>query len=254
LGGGRVTERYRGLIGSAVVIALLGLWQLVSVTTAAGRLSSSPVAVFLAVPEVLRDGLALQSLYSLQAFVVGMIAAIAAGVLLGLFLGSMRVLTYLLEPSLMAFYITPTIALLPLVVIWLGVGNTSTAFIVFLSAVFPIVINTIAGMRQSDPAWSRTIRAFGGGRLLTFCLADVPGALPEIVLGIRLGIGRGLIGIIVAEMYASSRGLGFLLDTYSRAYRISDLCVVVFAIGIVGFAMVQGVRLFEDRTARWRAS
>jgi len=249
-----MSARNRTLIGIATIVALLALWQLASVATAAGKLSSSPVAVLLAIPEVLHDGLVREGLFSLQAFAVGIVAAIVVGVTLGLFLGSMRVLKYLLEPALMAFYITPTVALLPLAVIWLGVGSTSTAFIVFLSAVFPIAINTIAGMRQSDPAWSRAIRAFGGGRLVTFALADVPGAFPEIILGIRLGIGRGLIGIIVAEMYASSRGLGFLLDTYTRAYRISDLCVVVFAIGLVGFAMVTAVRLFEDRTASWRAS
>jgi sulfonate transport system permease protein len=249
-----MNARNRTLIGTATIVVLLALWQLASVATVAGKLSSSPIAVVLAIPDVLHDGLIREGLFSLQAFAVGIVAAIVVGVTLGLFLGSMRVLTYLLEPALMAFYITPTVALLPLAVIWLGVGNTSTAFIVFLSAVFPIAINTIAGIQQSDPAWSRAIRAFGGGRLLTFALADIPGAFPEIILGIRLGIGRGLIGIIVAEMYASSRGLGFLLDTYTRAYRISDLCVVVFAIGLVGFAMVQAVRVFEERTARWRAA
>jgi NitT/TauT family transport system permease protein len=244
----------RVAIGCAGVAALLAAWQLASVATAAGRLSSSPTAVLLAIPAVVRDGLVAQSLVSAQAFALGMAAAIVVGVLLGLALGSTRALAELLEPSLMSFYLTPTIAVLPLAVIWLGVGTPSAAFIVFLSAVFPIAINTIAGLRQSDPAWSRTIRAFGGGRVATFALAAIPGALPEIVLGVRLGIGRGLIGIIVAEMYASSRGLGFLLDTYSRAYRISELCVVVFAIGFVGFALVQAVRVFEDRAARWRAS
>lgn len=236
-----------------VIVLLLVAWQIVSVTTAAGRLSSSPVAVALAIPGVLRDGLAAQSLYSLQAFIIGMLLAVAVGIPLGLALGSSRILTNLTEPTLMAFYITPTIAILPLAVIWLGVGTGSTTAIVMLSALFPIVINTIAGMRQSDPAWSRTIRAFGGNALQRFLFADVPGALPEIILGIRLGIGRGLIGIIVAEMYASSRGLGFLLDTYTRAYRIGDLCVVVFAIGIVGYALVQVMRTVEDRAGAWRA-
>lgn len=242
----------RAPIGAASVLLLLALWQVISVTTAVGKLSSSPVAVAMAVPTVLGDGLAEQSLYSLQGFAIGMALAIAFGIALGLVLGSSRRLTFLLEPTIMAFYITPTIALLPLVAIWAGVGSKSTAIIVMLSALFPILINTIAGLRQADPAWSRTIRAFGGDRVMTFRLADVPGALPEILLGIELGIGRGLIGVIVAEMYASSRGIGFMLDTYTRAYRISELCVVVFAIGIVGFALVQGMRLIEDRVSGWR--
>jgi ABC-type nitrate/sulfonate/bicarbonate transport system permease component len=245
-------ERYRVPIGVAAVLAVLLLWQLVSVTTEAGRLSSSPVAVALAIPQVLGDGLVRESLYSLQGFAIGMALAVLLGIGLGLFLGTLPRLAFLLEPALMAFYITPTVALLPLIVIWFGVGSGSTAVIVFLSAVFPILINTMAGLRQGDPAWRRTIRAFGGGRLLTFRLADLPGALPEIVLGIRLGIGRGIIGIVVAEMYASSKGLGSLLDIYTRAYRISELCVVVFAIGIAGCLLVQGMKVVEDRVSLWR--
>jgi len=249
-----VVERIdvRASIGAASVFLLLLLWQVISMTTAAGKLSSSPIAVVLAVPTVLNDGLVEQSLYSLQGFAIGMGLAIGGGVALGLLLGSSRRLTFLLEPTIMAFYITPTIALLPLVAIWVGVGSKSTAIIVMLSALFPILINTIAGLRQADPTWSRTIRAFGGDRLTTFRLADIPGALPEILLGIELGIGRGLIGIIVAEMYASARGIGFMLDTYTRAYRISELCVVVFAIGIVGFGFVQGMRAIEQSVSGWR--
>lgn len=242
----------RASIGAASILLLLVLWQVISMTTAAGKLSSSPIEVVLAVPTVLGDGLVAQSLYSLQGFVIGMALAIVIGIGLGLVLGSSRRLTFLLEPTIMAFYITPTVALLPLVAIWVGVGSKSTAIIVLLSALFPILINTIAGLRQADPAWSRTIRAFGGDRLMTFRLADVPGALPEILLGIELGIGRGLIGIIVAEMYASSQGIGFMLDTYTRAYRISELCVVVFVIGIVGFGLVQGMRVVEERVSGWR--
>lgn len=249
---GAAIERLRIPIGAGAVLVLLLLWQLLSVTTAAGKLSSSPVAVALAVPQVLQDGLVREGLYSLQGFAIGMALGVAIGIGLGLFLGAIPRLSFLLEPALMAFYITPTIALLPLIVIWFGVGSTSTAIIVFLSAVFPVLLNTVAGLRQGDPAWSRTIRAFGGGRLLTFRLADLPGALPEIILGIRLGIGRGIIGVVVAEMYASSRGLGSLLDIYTRAYRISELCVVVFAIGILGCALVQGMKVVEDRVGTWR--
>lgn len=245
-------ERFRVPIGVGAVALLLALWQLASGLTAAGRLSSSPWAVMLAIPAVVRDGMIGQGLYSLQAFAIGMAFAVVIGVLLGLLLGWIPLFSFLLEPTLMAFYITPTIAFLPLIAIWVGVGLEATAIIVMLSAVFPILINTIAGMRQADPVWAQAVCAFGGSRLMAFRLAALPGALPEIVLGIRLGIGRGLIGIIVAEMYASSRGIGFLLDTYTRAYRISELCVVVFTIGLVGFAMVAGMRLVEERVSRWR--
>jgi NitT/TauT family transport system permease protein len=245
-------ERFRGPVGVASVVVLLVAWQLVSTLSFAGRLSGSPASVALAVPATIRDGLFTESLYSLQALAIGLALAIVIGVGLGLLLGSLRWLSYLLDPMLMALYVTPNVALLPLIAIWMGVGNRSTAVVVLLSAIFPILINTVAGMRQLDPIWGRAVKAFGGSRLTAFRLVAVPGALPEIMLGIQLGVGRGLIGVIVAEMYASSRGIGFLLESYSRAYRISELFVVVIAIGVFGFGLVQSMRLLEERVSIWR--
>jgi ABC-type nitrate/sulfonate/bicarbonate transport system permease component len=244
--------RYRILIGAGAIVALILAWQLVSVYTDAGRLTGSPLQIVRAVPGVIDAGLLAQSLFSLQALVYGLVIAIVAGVALGVLLGSIRSLAYLFEPALMALYVTPTVALLPLIVIWCGVGSASTTVIVSLSAVFPILVNTMAGVRQLDPQWTRAVTAFGGSRLMAFRLVAIQGSLPEILLGIRLGIGRGLIGIIVAEMYASSQGIGSLLNAYSHAVRIPELFVVVIVIGTFGFAVVQGTRTLEDRAAAWR--
>jgi sulfonate transport system permease protein len=244
--------RYRVLIGAGAIAVLIVAWQVLSVSTDAGRLSGSPLAVIRAVPNVINDGLVSESLFSLRALVLGLAIAIVAGVALGVLLGSIRRLAYLFEPTLMALYVTPTVALLPLIVIWCGVGNTSTTVIVALSAIFPILVNTMAGVRQLDPHWSRAVTAFGGNRLTAFRLVAIQGSLPEILLGINLGIGRGLIGIIVAEMYASSRGIGSLLNAYTHAIRIPELFVVVIVIGIFGFLLVQGTRTLEERAAAWR--
>ena len=245
-------ERFRVPIGVGSVAALLVIWQLTSSLTLAGRLTGSPVSIVRAIPAVVSDGLLADGLYSLWALASGMAIAIVIGVGLGVLLGWFRRLSYLLEPMLMAFYVTPTVALLPLIVIFAGVGNRSTTIVVVLSAVFPILLNTIAGVRQLDPTWMRAVQAYGGDRLTAFRLVAVRGSLPEIVLGIRLGIGRGLIGVIVAEMYASTDGIGSLLSAYSHAIRISHSFVVVIAIGIVGYALVQGMRLVEERVSRWR--
>jgi sulfonate transport system permease protein len=244
--------RYRVVIGAGAIAVLIVAWQLLSVYTDAGRLSSSPLAVIRAVPNVINDGLVAESLFSLRALVLGLAIAIVAGIALGVLLGSIRRLAYLFEPTLMALYVTPTVALLPLIVIWCGVGNASTTVIVALSAIFPILVNTMAGVRQLDPHWSRAVTAFGGNRLTAFRLVAIQGSLPEILVGINLGIGRGLIGIVVAEMYASSRGIGSLLNAYTHAIRIPELFVVVIVIGIFGFLLVQGTRTLEERAAAWR--
>ena len=243
---------YRAVIGAGAIVALLIVWQIVSVVTEAGRLSGSPTAVAAAIPGVFDDGLVQQSLYSLRALVYGLAIALVLGVVFGVLLGSIRKLSYLFEPAFMALYVTPTVALLPLIVIWCGVGNASTTVIVALSAVFPILVNTVAGVQQLEPQWERAVLAFGGSRMQAFRMVAVQGALPEIVLGIRLGVGRGLIGIIVAEMYASSEGVGSLLNSYSHAVRVPQLFVVVFVIGIFGFIVVQAIRVFEVRVSAWR--
>jgi ABC-type nitrate/sulfonate/bicarbonate transport system permease component len=243
---------YRVVIGAAAIVVLLVLWQILSVVTEAGRLSGSPVSVVAAIPGVFSDGLVQQSLFSLQALGFGLAIALVLGVGFGVVLGSMRKLSYLFEPAFMALYVTPTVALLPLIVIWCGVGNASTTVIVALSAVFPILVNTIAGVQQLEPQWARSVLAFGGSRLQAFQLVAFQGALPEIVLGIRLGVGRALIGIIVTEMYASSEGVGSLLNSYSHAVRVPQLFVVVGVIGIFGFILVQAIRVFEVRVSAWR--
>ena len=243
---------YRVVIGAGAIALLLVLWQIVSVVTVAGRLSGSPTQIVAAIPGVLSDGLVKESLFSLRALVLGLAIALVLGVAFGVLLGSIRKLSYLFEPAFMALYVTPTVALLPLIVIWCGVGNASTTVIVALSAVFPILVNTIAGVQQLEPQWARAVLAFGGSRLQAFRMVAVQGALPEIVLGIRLGVGRGLIGIIVAEMYASSEGIGSLLNSYSHAVRVPQLFVVVFVIGIFGFVVVQAIRVFEVRVSAWR--
>jgi len=245
-------ERLRVVIGVATVAVLLGLWQIASMLGPGGRLTGSPASIVRAVPSVVGDGLFVDGLYSLRALGYGLAIAISAGVVLGVLIGWFKTLSYLLEPMLMSFYITPTVALVPLVVIWTGVGNRSTAVVVALSAIFPILLNTIAGVRQLDPAWLRAVQAYGGDRLTAFRLIALRGALPEIVLGIRLGVGRGLIGVVVAEMYASTEGIGSLLSAYSHAIRISQLFVVVITIGLVGFCIVQVMRTIEERVSRWR--
>ncbi len=245
-------RRLRVPIGLAAVVAVFVLWQALSAYTVAGRLSSSPTAAIAAIPNVFNDGFGAAALYSLRALVIGMGISIVFGVIGGVLFGSVRWLAYLLEPAFMAFYVTPTVAILPLVVIWAGVGNASTTIIVVLSAIFPIIINTVAGVRQLDPHWTRTVLAYGGSRLTAFRLVALQGSLPEILLGIRLGIGRALIGVIVAEMYASVQGVGSLLGTYSHAMRINELFVVVAIIGVFGFLVVQAARVLEVRASAWR--
>ena len=114
----------------------------------------------------------------------------------------------------MALYIAPTLVLLPIMIVWLGIGMASKVAVVFLGAVFPIVVNTMAGMREADPRLIRAARSFGASQLDIFIRILVPGSLPAILIGIRLAIGRAVLGVVVGELFVSQAGIGYQFTIY----------------------------------------
>jgi ABC-type nitrate/sulfonate/bicarbonate transport system permease component len=152
----------------------------------------------------------------------------------------------------MALYTAPRLTLLPILIVWLGIGIVSKIAVVFLGAVFPIIVNTIAGVREADPRLIQAARAFGANRLDVFIKVLVPGALPAILLGIRLGIGRGVLSVVVGEMFVSEAGIGHQIMTYGETMQVNRLLVYAFAITLFGCALTLAVRLLEDRVRSWR--
>jgi ABC-type nitrate/sulfonate/bicarbonate transport system permease component len=188
---------------------------------------------------------------SLYAILLGFAPAILIGIVGGAIIGFSRRLTYLFEPLIMAFYITPRIALIPLLIMWLGIGLESKVAIVFLSGVFPIMVNSLAGVQNVDSLWVRSGVAFGATRQQVIGKVVIPGALPSIMAGIRLGFGRAMIGVIVAEMYVSLAGMGRLLRTYQNSVRMDALFVVIVIVTVFGFLGVQLLRAIEKRVSPW---
>jgi NitT/TauT family transport system permease protein len=152
---------------------------------------------------------------------------------------------------LVAIYTAPAIAFIPILVVWFGVGPYSKVVIVFLSALFPIIINTRTGVDQIAEPWLRAVRAFGANPLQVVQKAILPGSLPAIMAGLRLGLGRAIVGLIAAEMYVSFAGIGRLIQTYSSAARASEIIVLVAVIATFGFACVTLVRMLERRLGPW---
>ena len=242
------------MLGSLSVVIFLVVWELV------GSLELIPVA-FIATPTlVLEAGYSLarsgelltHSVVSLQEFVYGFFPALVAGVGLGIAMGRYRWVGNLLDPLMMAFYTMPRIALLPLLIIWFGVGIGSKVAIVFLGAIFPIIVNTVAGMRQIEPVWVKAARSFGCGEFRVLRRVVLPGALPTIMTGIRLGVGRGIISVIVGEMYVSVSGLGRIMMDYSAGTRTAHTIVLVTVVAGFGFLMVRAVYQLEKKLGPWR--
>lgn len=244
----------RAILGGLAVGIFVVAWE------AIGLLELIPVA-FIARPTlVLQAGYSLtvsgelgsHAAVSVQEFVYGFLPAVVVGVALGVAMGRYRRVANLLDPLVMAAYTTPRIALLPLLIIWFGVGMGSKVAIVFLGAVFPIIVNTVAGIRQVEPVWIKAARSFGCRELAILGRVVLPGALPAVMTGIRLGVGRGIISVIVGEMYVSVAGLGRIMMDYSAGIRTAHTMALVTVVAGFGVILVRLVHRLERRLGPWR--
>jgi NitT/TauT family transport system permease protein len=244
----------RGLIGTASVIAFLVAWQIVGAQNLiSADLISYPTQVLAVGASMVASGeLTSNGLVSLQEFVYGFAPAIVVGIAIGLAMARFRRVRYLLDPLVMAFYTAPRIALIPVLVIWFGVGMESKVAVVFLGGIFPVLVNTMAGVQQVDPLWVRAVRSFGANEWQVVTKVVLPGALPAVMAGVRLGLGRAIIGVIVGEMYVAVAGVGRLVQVYSGAGRAAELIVLVTVIAAFGFLCIAGIRWLEERMAPWR--
>jgi NitT/TauT family transport system permease protein len=189
---------------------------------------------------------------SATAFGIGLGLAIAAGLPLGVLLGRSSVLNAMFDPFITAFNATPRLVFLPLLMLWFGIGLWSKVAIVFLGALFPLLINTYEGVRNADKVLINVVRSFGAGEWDIARLVVVPNSLPFIMVGLRLAIGRAVLGVVVAEFFGAQDGLGVIMVRAASGFRVD----VVFA-GLIVFAglslvMTGIVKAVENRLSRWR--
>ena len=241
-------------ISVLAVLAFFAAWQIVPALGWVNvQFTSQPSSVVLAAIDIVQhDDFFYHAQISLNEFFVGFALAVVVSIPLGVLLGTSRYARYLIDPPLMALYMAPTLILLPIMVIWLGIGMASKVAVVFLGAIFPIIVNTMAGMREADPKLIRAAQSFGASKLDIFVRILIPGSLPSIVMGMRLAVGRGVLGVVVGELYASEAGIGHQLVTYGSAMRIDRLLVYAMVISVFGYVMTSLVRVVEGRVQSWR--
>jgi len=242
----------RLVVSTISVAAVLAAWEL------APRLglvdpffTSRPSLVLAAAVDVVRSGTLLRdAIVSLSEFAIGFVLALAVGVPLGLVLGTFETLRFLLDPPIMAVYATPQLALLPIFVLWLGIGMSSKVAVVLVGASIPIIVNSIAGVRQVDRSLVVAARSFGATRLDVFRSVILPASLPAVMIGIRLGLSRAVLGVVVAEMYVSQDGVGNQIMRLGSAFRVDRLLVYVLLVSTFGLAATTAIRRIEERLAR----
>jgi ABC-type nitrate/sulfonate/bicarbonate transport system permease component len=248
----RLTPARRWALRAASVAIPLVAWEV------GGRLVnpillSHPTAVFAAGLGMLADGSLLRALgSSLVVLVLGLFAGTVIGVALGLLAGRRADAAALLELPVNALYATPTVALIPLIVIWFGFDVLAKTAIVFLFVVFPVLINTRRGVREVDPELVEVATTFCSSERRMWLDLFLPSALPYIVTGIRLAIGRALIGVIVAEYYTALSGLGNQIATSANSFQTARMFVPITLITLLGVGLTAFLEWIEHRLARWR--
>jgi ABC-type nitrate/sulfonate/bicarbonate transport system permease component len=253
----RLADRRRWALPLLTLAVFLAVWEIVSHLGIGGFVQyiSSPSGSASAFWTMVQNGELWPSVrVSVVAFAIGFAISVGIGIPLGLAMGWNRTVRELLEPPLMAFYVMPRLALLPVVVVWLGIGTTSTIVIVVVDAIFPVIINSMAGIRNADAKLVQVARSFGAGRRDLFRKVLFPASVPAIITGVRLAVARGIMGVIVAQLYVSTIGVGHLIAVYGQTYQTDYIVVLVFIVGVFGYAVNLALQRIEKRFETWRGA
>jgi ABC-type nitrate/sulfonate/bicarbonate transport system permease component len=191
---------------------------------------------------------------SLEVMVYGLISALVVGIPLGVAMARFKRLDWALDLPINALYATPLVAVVPLLVLWFGIYLKAKIIVVFLFAVFPVLINTYQGVRECDKNMLEVAKSFRSNEWRMWQDVLMPFAVPYIVAGIRLAIGRGLIGMIIAEFYTTISGLGFMITRYANVFEMDKVFVPVIVLMVLGVSLTSILKWAGRRLAPWSAA
>lgn len=233
----------------------LAIWEFVGAVVVKNSLFlATPSKSLLALGDLVAKGeLQKHALVSGEEFILGFIIAVAFGVLIGLLTAAFEKVRLVLTPWISGFYASPIIALAPLLILWFGVGIWSKVAVVVSLVIFPMIINTEAGIKHTDPQLIEAARSFGATRVQIFTKVSLPSAAPYILAGLRLGVGRGLIGVVVGELAGARAGLGFMINNASQVFNMPQLFAGVIVLACAGIALTAGFQRLEKVLVPWKA-
>jgi len=244
----------------ASLVVGIGLWEILS------RLSDSPIVpgpyrvfttLFQAftrggIPNNPEETLGEALLEALVPMMVGYLIAVVTGVLLGILMGIDRRVEQLLDPFVNALYVAPISALVPVLIFWFGLGFSARVTVIYLFSVFVITVNTLQGAKHTPAGYVELAYSFGASRHYIVRQIVFPHAIPYIMVGLRLGIGRAMRGVVVSELILSITGIGIIVSNYSAFFRIDGLLAVAVAIMAVGILLAGIVQWLENAIAPWK--
>jgi ABC-type nitrate/sulfonate/bicarbonate transport system permease component len=251
----------RGFGGRAWNDSVLRIGSLIGILLAWEALSrilrpiifTSPGKAVEALRQIVADGsLAEAWSETLVLLVTALSLAAVAGVTLGILLGRFRTVSDLLEPEMTAVFLTPRIALLPLISLWFGFGDLAKVVVIFLFSFFEIFFTVRNGVRTVDAEYVEVARAYCIPERVMLLKVVVPAALPYVATGLRLGLLHGMVGVVLVGFFLENNGIGGLLYNEAQDFRIAGLFAGLFTVALVGIAMNQTLRWLERRLAPWR--
>jgi len=234
------------------LIAGMALWEIVGRHTSAAFLVPLSTTLVRLWSMVASGQLVSQFLNSAALFVTGFALALVLGAPLGLLLARVRLLRIAVEPYVMILYATPMVALIPFILSMMGFGFVPKVLVVFLFAIFPILYNTVEGARSIKPELIEVARSFRSSEWALWRDLMVPYTLPFTMTGVRQAIGRGLVGMVAAEFFLSSTGLGQIIMTASQNFDTAGVFASILIIGLIGVGLMRVGLYIEARLARWR--
>ncbi len=241
------------LRGTLSILGGLAIWEIVSRFVVNNALFlASPLQIIGAIIRLTETGelqhhIAVSGLEFVLGYVIGSLLGIALGVAMAMRLGVKQVM----QPWVSGLYATPTIALAPLFILWFGIGIWSKVIVVVTLVVFPVAINTEAGIRTTSERLVEMLRSFGATPRQIFWKLSLPSATPFVLAGLKLGIGRGLIGVVVGELFGSRAGLGRLISQSADSFNMPELFAGVVVLAVSGIVMIAGFSWLETKLVAW---
>jgi NitT/TauT family transport system permease protein len=245
------------ILGTGFIVILLAFWESVplwyTLPKGMALFFTTPSKVAAAFQQLLINGEIEKHFYvSAIAFLAGLGLSIVVGLPLGLLMGRSQTLEALLDPYVTSFNASPRIVWLPLMILWFGIGIWSKIVIVFAGAVFPLLINTYTGVKNVNRVLVNVVRSFGANEWQLMKVVVLPNSLPYIIAGLRLAIGRAILGVVVGEFFGSSQGLGYMIASAATNYKVDVVFVGVTIFMALSVILTLAVKRLESRLASWR--
>ena len=248
-------KQEKKILGTVSVAVFLISWELVGNTFQLinPMFMSAPSLVWKAAVQMFVSGEIWNDLrVSGTELVGGYLLAVFFAIPFGIMTGWYKRMSAIFDPFINAMNATPRVALLPLVIIWLGIGILSKVGIIFLGAVFPMLINTRDGVKTTPQNLLNAARSFGASEWMVFKSVVLPSTVPFILTGLRLGVGRAIVGVMVGELYAATAGIGFMITVAGATFQTDKVFVGVLIFAISGMFLVQLLNRIERRFGSWR--